>query len=271
MNDPSFLIRYNDIMTALSSPLYIVLPILERIWPRPAVHADIASVKSLFEGLINQAVYGPGKSAKGMLGLMVAHNDLTRDEIRDNLITFFMAGHDTTAGALCSLCYYFAIHPSIQARARTEVLAALGDRDPVEAADLKDTPYVLACIREALRLNTPIVSGVPRACAGDARLGNYAIPARTTLIVNVWAIHHSEREWEDPFAFRPERWLNADGKEVSKMPDQWSELDDASPNRVTLNGCFSRSAIYSRTKAMLWSQFCAIRTSSRDLHAFTGV
>ena len=64
---------------------------------------------------------------------------------------------DTTAGAMSSLVYYFAKHPEMQARARAEVRAAVGAAAPT-IDNMRDTPFVPACIREALRVNTPIVS-----------------------------------------------------------------------------------------------------------------
>jgi cytochrome P450 len=207
-------------MTAIAAPLYCLFPVLETLWPRSAVHRDITSLKRLFETIISDARAGKGEGRHGMLSLLVTHEDLSDDEIRDNLITFFMAGHDTTAATLCSVAYYLAIHPDVQARAREEVRNALGDRDPKETADLRDTPFVLACIREALRLNPPLVCGVPRACAMDSRIGDYVVPAKTSLVFNLWAIQHSASEWEDPFEFRPERYLD-DGKEKIKMAEAW--------------------------------------------------
>jgi cytochrome P450 len=258
MEDTSFLDQYISIMVALASPPYIILPILEQIFPRPAVHRKIASVKALFESLIAQAraerdelksnvdvngipttdnqpfngKLGRGHS-RGMLDLLVAHDSLSDDEIRDNLITFFMAGHDTTAGALMSSLYYLAVHPAAQSRARAEAVACLGnatqagDLKSLSVADLQGIPYILACLREALRLNPPAVSGVPRACAFDSCLGEYFIPARTTLLVNIWAIQHNEHEWEAPSEFRPERWIvNTSDEDVhaGDDSDKWNEI-----------------------------------------------
>jgi cytochrome P450 len=116
-----------------------------------------------------------------------------------------------------------ATNPGIQSRARAEVLSILGSRTPGSASDIDSSslPYFNACLREVLRLNTPITSGVPRVCSNPVRLGDYAIPAHTSYIYNVFVIHHTETIWNDPFAFRPERYLTESG---GRIPEAWSEL-----------------------------------------------
>jgi cytochrome P450 len=69
-----------------------------------------------------------------------------------------MSSQDTTAGAMSSLVYYLAKHSQFQARAREEVLAALGHSAEPDIENLRKMPFTLACIRESLRINTPIVS-----------------------------------------------------------------------------------------------------------------
>jgi cytochrome P450 len=212
--------RYNAIMDAIASPLYALFPTLETLWPRTDVYELIASFHNIFDTVISEARAGKaGPSSHGMLSLMLSHDQLSEAEIRDNLIVFFLAGHDSTAATLSSVMYYLSVHPELQARARDEAIASFGNCDPMDVADFEDMPYGLACIREALRLNPPFLSGVPRICEADCRLGDYAVPAHTSFISNVYAMHHSSLEWEDPFTFRPERYLE-NGKE-KKMPDEW--------------------------------------------------
>jgi cytochrome P450 len=215
------MLRFNDVMHAIASIPYIVFPFLETIWPRHAVHKSIADFKQLFDHVIAQARAEKDKTVQhGMLSLILEHGSLSEGEIRDNLVVFFLAGHDSTAGAMSSVMYYLATHPEVQAKARAQVKAILGDNDPMGTDDFKDLTYVLACIREALRLNPPFLSGVPRTCDTYFRLGQYVIPPQTSFITNIYAMQHSSTEWDDPFVFRPERHLDGSTGET-KTQDEW--------------------------------------------------
>jgi cytochrome P450 len=80
-------------MDAIAKPLYIVLPILEEIFPRREVIHDINSVRALFDSIIAEKCADRERGTNGMLSIMIDDDTLTDDEIRDNLIVFFMAGH----------------------------------------------------------------------------------------------------------------------------------------------------------------------------------
>jgi cytochrome P450 len=116
--------------------------------------------------------------------------------------------------------YYLAVSPEYQQRARAEVLSVIGPaRDPT-VADLNDMPLIHACVREVLRINTPVTSSVPRTCKHPIRLGQYVIPQNTSIIPNSYVWHHATREWPDPYAFKPERWLEENGN-VKTSVDGW--------------------------------------------------
>lgn len=125
---------------------------------------------------------------------------------------------DTAAGALSSFIYYLAKHPDIQAKLRAEVIAVLGGsntehREEPTQDNLQSMPYLTACIREALRLNTPITYIVPRICTrdivvkGGAKDKSYAIPRGSSLIMNLTAVHHTEAYFKNADDFVPERFL----------------------------------------------------------------
>lgn len=81
-----------------------------------------------------------------------------------------------------------------------------GDADPT-FEDLPKLRYLTACVREALRINTPISYVVPRASSSATTLGRYPIPAHTSIVLNIYAIHHNDEDWPEPFQFDPERFL----------------------------------------------------------------
>ena len=144
---------------------------------------------------------------------------MTDDEFRDNMVLLFIAGHDTSAGGLSSLIYYLARYPEAQEEARREVMSVLKKETEPAIDHLQRMPFLTACIREALRINTPISYVVPRAPPQASRLGPYPIPANTSLICNIYAIHHDPKHWADPHVFRPERFL--DVKPKGGLEDTW--------------------------------------------------
>lgn len=117
---------------------------------------------------------------------------------------------DTAAGAISTLFYYLAIHPEIQARARVEALSAYSNDDEVDVDSIsgKAMPYLTACIREALRINTSISYIVPREAEHSLQVGPYTVPDHTPLIINIYSIHHNGHSWSDSHIFRPERFLD---------------------------------------------------------------
>lgn len=127
---------------------------------------------------------------------------------------------DTSAGAISTLFYYLGTHPHIQRRARMEVLAALGDTDEprLDALSGASLPYLTACIREALRINTPISYIVPRKSSEPLQCGAYVIPPDTSLIIDMYAIHHSSSGWADQDVFRPERFLTNGWQQSGWLP-----------------------------------------------------
>ncbi|OBZ70309.1 hypothetical protein A0H81_09551 [Grifola frondosa] len=175
-----------------------------------------------FQGILRLKRHNPGND---MLTYMLEDKETTDVEHRDNIVTFFIAGHDTTAGAMSSLCYFMALYPNIQRRAREEVRLALASNGTGEPtlAELRAMPYLNACIRESLRFNTPLVEVVPRTCTRDTvlRAGNgqeVVIPAGASLTINVHTVHHREDYWDGASEFNPERFVGA-GEGMDKEYD----------------------------------------------------
>ncbi|TRM57260.1 cytochrome P450, partial [Schizophyllum amplum] len=213
-----FVKEYSHVMDSIANPLYIVFPGLERLIPRRDIIRKIDALIAKFTNILDQKKENKGND---MLTYMLEEPEMSDVEFRDNMVVFFIAGHDTTAGAMSSLVYFFAKHPEMQVRARAEVLAAMGTDEP-NLDNLHDLPFIQACIREALRINTPIVYMVPRASARPAELVSalgkrYVLPANTSVILNICAIHYNPRYWPSPSSFKPERFMNRDDKEIAHV------------------------------------------------------
>jgi cytochrome P450 len=129
---------------------------------------------------------------------------LTDRELRDQLLTFIVAGHETTAVALGWTLYLLDRNPPIARRLRDEVDAALGDRIPT-AADLPGLPYVRQVIEESMRLYPPVY-GLIRDAKDDDVIGGYRIPARSMVLLSLYATHRHPAFWPDPEVFDPDRF-----------------------------------------------------------------
>jgi len=140
---------------------------------------------------------------------------LTETEIRDHLFTFLFAGHETTALTLSYAIFLLANHPERQARLHDELDEVLGDgtdrssadQSAPSASDLFELDYLGKVVDEALRLYPPAYT-VFREPTRDVRLGGYEIPEGATVSMPQWVVHRDERWYDDPDAFRPERWTD---------------------------------------------------------------
>lgn len=136
---------------------------------------------------------------------------LTRREIVDQCIGTFQAGHETTATALTWWARLMAEHPLAMARAQAEVDAALGGNTPTPN-DLACMPWLNATLKEAMRLYPPAAALLTRRATADIVVAGVCLPKGTLLRITPWAIQRDGRLFEDPTAFRPERFLpNASG------------------------------------------------------------
>ena len=193
------------------------------LWvPRPGRMAwDPATrdMKALADRVVaERAAHGPAPTPD-LLDLLRAGEDpetgrrMSDAELRDNLLTFIVAGHETTALTLAWALYLCAFDPEAQARAREEAEAALGGR-AAEGADVERLPYIRQICEEALRLYPPAAVFSRTAQAPDRLCGREIRPGDTVMIP-AYALHRHRLLWEAPDAFRPGRF--ADRKAVQRF------------------------------------------------------
>jgi cytochrome P450 len=130
------------------------------------------------------------------------------EAVRDECMTAFLAGHETTAATLTWWSWCMAAHPDAQAAARAEVDAVLQGRAPT-AADLPALDYLGRTLQETLRLYPAVPALLSRRALRPVTLGGWQLPARTIFAIPVHLMHHDPRWFPEPQAFRPERF--ADG------------------------------------------------------------
>nr|BAK09530.1 cytochrome P450 [Postia placenta] len=145
---------------------------------------------------------------------------LPEKNIRYNLLTFLIAGHETTSSTLTFTIYHIISNPEATRKLREEVDEALGDR-PIQLGDLNKFPYLNACLRESMRLSPPApmryVNAISDTIIGG---GKYAVKKDQTVIVNVATSMRDPQIWgEDADEFKPERML--DGKFEALPPNAW--------------------------------------------------
>jgi cytochrome P450 len=149
-----------------------------------------------------------GLERPDLLSLLLAARDedgraMSDREVRDEILTLFIAGHETTASALAWTLYQLGQHPEAYARARTEA-QVLRDR-PATVADLPRLGFCLQAFKEAMRLHPPIYV-MARRCLADVRVGGFDLPRGTPLIISPWTLHRRPELWPDPERFDPSRF-----------------------------------------------------------------
>ena len=125
-------------------------------------------------------------------------------ELRDEVVTMLMAGHETTANALAWTLFLLGRHPEIAARAAAEA-RRVAPSGPVTFAHLGQLPLLKGVFHEALRLYPPIWMQQRRCVTGDL-LGGYRIPPETLMLLPIWVLHRHPDLWDRPDTFAPERW-----------------------------------------------------------------
>jgi cytochrome P450 len=130
---------------------------------------------------------------------------MSNTQVRDEVMTIFLAGHETTANALAWTWYLLAQHPDVEGRLHDEIDSVLGAR----AATADDAPhlqYTRMVLAESMRLYPPAWA-IGRRAMEDVAIGSWTIPKGTIVLVSQFLLHRDARFFHDPLRFDPERWL----------------------------------------------------------------
>lgn len=192
----------------LRQPWRFLLP---RGIPTPFTAAEFHARKSMdriVKEIISRRRSG-GESHDDLLGMFLSACDeetgkgMTDDQLRDEVMTIFVAGHETTANAMCWLMHLLATHPACAERLHEEIDAA---GDALDAGNLNAFPFARRVIEESLRL-FPTIWSIGRRCVEDDELGGRPIAKGTTLLIPIFHFHSSSRWWDRPTEFDPDRFL----------------------------------------------------------------
>ena len=206
---------------ALGSFNLAVLPFGDRLSQLPIPPARrFRAARARLDSLIYQLIADrrtAGIDGRDLLSMLIAARDddgdgtgMTDEQIRDEVVTLILAGHETTANALTWTWHLLAAHPDVEARLHAEVDAVCGDRLPT-TADVPSLPLTRAVFAESLRLYPPAYLVGRRALtAYDVPGTSYVLPERTVVLVSQYLLHRDTRFWDEAERFLPDRWLGAD-------------------------------------------------------------
>ncbi len=155
-------------------------------------------------------------------------------QLRNEVATLFAAGHETTSNALSWTWYLLAQHPEVEANLHAELDNVLAGRQPT-LADLPTLPYSLQIIKESMRLYPPawILNG--RLALEDVEMGGYTIPKGSTIFVSPYVMHHLPPYFDEPEAFKPERFT----PEFEKSLPKYAYMPFGGGARVCIGNAFA--------------------------------
>ena len=192
----------------LRQPWRFLLP---RTFPTPFTATEFAARQAM-DGIVLDIIArrrGGGDSHDDLLGMFLSACDeetgrgMTDAQLRDEVMTIFVAGHETTANAMCWVLHLVSTHPEIAEKLHAEIDAA---GDALETGNLAAFSYTRQVIEESLRIY-PTIWSVGRRCVEDDELGGFHIRAGTTLLIPIFHFHSSPRWWDEPEKFDPDRFL----------------------------------------------------------------
>lgn len=159
-----------------------------------------------------------------LLSMLLAMRDedgqpLSDKQIRDEMVSIFIAGYETTAIAMAWTWYFLARHPHYYQRLMDEVDTVLEGRVPV-MADMGRLNFPRMVFQESLRLH-PSAWFIPRETINETKFGDYVIPPKSPLLICSYLLHHHPEYWEDPMVFNPDRFdpeKNLEATKIAFMP-----------------------------------------------------
>lgn len=178
----------------------------------------IRALDGMVFGIIEARRRAGGDTGNLLSMLMLAKDEetgesMTDAQLRDEVMTLILAGHETTANALSWACFLLSKHPPARRRLGEELERVLGGRAPT-LEDLPKLPYARMVIEETMRLYPPAWM-IGRRALGEDEAGGYRIPARSIVIVSPYLTHRHRAYWENPEGFDPERF---DPQRVAAAP-----------------------------------------------------
>lgn len=193
----------------------------------------------VIDRLINERTRDPEDHPKDLLARLIAARDeqtgvgMSAQEVRDHVITIFLAGHETTAMAMTWTWFLLSQHPQEEAKLHAELDSVLGGRAPVHE-DLGKLSYTRMVVEESMRIYPPVHTIGREAMGADTLAGRH-IPKGSTILIAPWLLHRHVKLWENPGRFDPERF----SPERSAARARFSYLPFGGGKRICIGAAFA--------------------------------
>jgi cytochrome P450 len=201
---------FTALITSISDYIYNPVPPLNFPTPRNRrIQQSIRTLDGVVQDIITEHRRLDADKGDLLSMLLLARDEETGEgmndrQVRDEVMTLLLAGHETTSNALTWTWYLLSQHPDAESRLHAELEQVLGGRIPT-VEDLPRLPYTRMVLEEALRLYPPAV-GFNRKALADDEVGGYFVPANTLIWLSPYMTHRHPDYWEHPEVFDPERF-----------------------------------------------------------------
>jgi cytochrome P450 len=195
--------RAAEVHEALTTAGASMDPLLTLLAPGRRLRPARDRLRTIVNELIDECCRSDAGEA-GMVSLLYRADHQVTDQLRDDVLTLFVAGHETIANALAWTWNLVAQHPGTEARLHEELGTLLGGRTP-SYDDIDALTYTGWVLAESLRLFPPSWV-ITRGAAADHEVGGVPVPAGTLVVVSQYLLHRDPRFFQNPLAFHPERW-----------------------------------------------------------------
>jgi len=177
----------------------------------------MAAIDNIIYGIIDDFIARENVGDECVLASMISAlradgETLDRQQLRDEVCTILMVGHETSSVSLCWLLYLLAKHPQVQDRVFQELVDQPWEEIP-SLENVQSANYLSAVLKESLRVY-PSVPFVLRQAAHDGELGGYQVKQGSTILVSPWVTHRHQSYWPQADTFTPETWLDTDEKSM---------------------------------------------------------
>ena len=211
-----------NVMMNSTVGIRLLLPPAARFLPTPAMIEFRRAVRHL-DDMVYRIIAARRKNetdAGDLLSTLMQARDedggrMSDKQLRDEVMTFLLAGHETTALAFSWSWHLLAQNPEAEAKLHQELDSVLAGRTP-EFSDLRNLPYAERVVKESMRLYPPAWS-LARTVVKDFDIAGYRIPAGANVVMSTWVMHHHPRYFPDPYKFDPDRWLSEQSQRLPRF------------------------------------------------------
>jgi cytochrome P450 len=206
---------------------------------RGVAQRTLGEFDQVIDRLINERTRDPGNHPKDLLARLIAARDeqtgggMSAQEVRDHVITIFLAGHETTAMAMTWTWFLLSQHPFEESKLHAELDSVLSGRAPAHE-DLSKLTYTRMVVEESMRIYPPVHT-IARQAIGDDTLVGQRIPKGSAILIAPWLLHRHVKLWENPGRFDPERF----SPKASAARARFSYLPFGGGKRICIGAAFA--------------------------------